>query len=104
MITIQQILSLGDVKEAQVKAFFSFYWDKLGEDYENIIQEKTTDYANSLAKSFILNYKEFFDNRQNRIEFYNKMHDIGAHRHHSGNKFCEALYKEVISMENIHEK
>ena len=102
--TTQQILSLGGVKEAQVKAFFSYYYKLLGEDYEKDIQEKTTGYAYTLARSFIAKHKEFFDNNKNRIEFYNEMRIMGADKPHSGHRFWEQMYTAVSELEQTNER
>lgn len=102
--TTYQILMLGDVKEAQVKAFLSYYYNTLGDEHINEIQERTTNYAQTLADSFMKEHQNYFDSRKNRIEFYESMRGMRADKPHSGHRFWEQLYKSVIALEQTNEK
>lgn len=97
--TLTQIMSLGDVKEAQVKAYLSYYVKQSGGKNLTEIQQRTTKYAQSLADAFICENKEFFDVRQNRIEFCNVMRRLRADQPYSGYRFWECAYKNVVGYE-----
>ena len=95
----KKIIDLANLRELQVNAYFSFYLQKLGEDNIKDIQQRTTFYAQTLARSLIKENEEFFKEENNRRKIYYQASLLHADKKHSGHRFWEEFYDEVKAYE-----
>ena len=98
------LIPIFEVKEKQVKACFSYYCKRLGDDEMKSVQSMTTMYAKSLADSFFKARKEQFENEQIKVEFFRYVSSLGANKSHSGYRFLEELYNLVANMKNTQDE
>lgn len=95
----KKIIDLANLRELQVNAYFSFYLESLGEENVNDVQQRTTFYAQTLARSLIRENEEFFTEENNRRKIFYQASLLHADKKHSGHRFWEELYTEVKAYE-----
>ena len=96
-MTVESAIELFDVKEKQALAFCEIYKDKL--DYEDL-QMAIDYYCNNMAESFIETHNQFFANEVFRIQLNRYLYSIGANKPHSGKRFHEAMYNQIVNIKD----
>ena len=96
-MTLEKAIELFDVREKQALAFCEIYKDKL--DYEDL-QKAIDIYCNNMAESFIETYKQFFSSEDFRIQFKIYLRSIGADKPHSGKRFHEVMYSQIVNIKD----
>ena len=94
-MTVERAIALFDVREKQALAFCEIYKDKLA--YEDL-QRAIDDYCNNMAKSFVENHSQAFTDETFRTQLKRHLHNVGADKPHSGKRFHEAIYKQVVGI------
>lgn len=97
---LKDLISICEIKEKQIKACFSYYRKRLGEDEMKSVRSVTSMYAKTMAEGFLKAHEQFFENEQNKVEFLRYASSVGANKPHSGYRFLEELYSLVATKEN----
>ena len=96
-MTVENAIDLFDVREKQALAFCTIYKERL--KYEDL-QEAIDNYCNNMAESFIEAHSQFFANENARIQVKKYLHSIGADKPHSGKRFHEAMYNQIVNIKD----
>ena len=97
-MTLKNLIGLGDVLEKQAFAFLTYLNGKTSDEE---LQIQVDMYCENMAKSFVSNHKNDLLDKQLLYGLRNHINDIGAKEPHSGYRFYEALYKQLLNFEDM---
>ncbi|MBQ8522653.1 MAG: hypothetical protein IJ458_03190 [Clostridia bacterium] len=91
----KRLINLIEIKDKSVWVLIDYYIAKGANRV--CVQKYVNDVCIDIAKSFIEQHQEAFNNRQTQLDVFRYISSIGADEPYSGNRFSEALYKELCT-------